>query len=507
MRVCVLPLTAFIVFVLLSICGQSQEIRHTAALQGFVHDAKGHPIALATVSLESNPELQALTTHTDATGHYQFLSLDSGVYTIHAESTGNGEARFGPCVIEQDNARTVDLTLNQKSASVAGSATSVEFFDEPQFTIAGVTDTTNLGGHGSTTTAGNTDALTKDVRSLDIETQAKSQKGSPQLAEANKTFQTNHENSFETALAHADAGQYELTRTNIRQLLAVKNKTASDKAALYHLLADVEEKSGNSLEAVRDYQQAAELDTSEANLFDWAAELLMHHAAEPASEVFQKGNKRFPRSVRMLVGLGVSLYARGSYDAAVQSLCEASDLNPSDPNPYLYLGKMQNVNGAKLEGPTLENSIEKLARFVQLQPENPLANYYYALGLWNRRKDSEDAEHCAQVDSLLQKALRLDPKLGVAYLQLGIVYADHGDFLRAIAEYQKAIEVSPELEEAHYRLAQAYKRTGESVKTERELQLYKQMSKSAAEQTERKRHEIQQFVYTLRDQTPVSQAH
>src|SRR2546430_13519862 len=46
------------------------------------------------------------------------------------------------------------------------------------------------------------------------------------------------------------------------------------------------------LEAVRQYQRAAELDASEPYLFDWGAELLLHHAPEPAIEVFSKGKDR-----------------------------------------------------------------------------------------------------------------------------------------------------------------------------------------------------------------------
>src|SRR5207244_9734095 len=129
-------------------------------------------------------------------------------------------------------------------------------------------------------------------------------------------------------------------------------------------------------------------------LFDWGAELLLHRAAEPAIEVFAKGNRLFPRSVRMLIGLGAAWYARGSYDQAARSLCEASDLNPNDPTPYQFLGRMQGV-----ETTQSGEMVEKLARFVQLQPENALANYYYALSLWKRRKDPADGERAAQVES------------------------------------------------------------------------------------------------------------
>lgn len=244
---------------------------------------------------------------------------------------------------------------------------------------------------------------------------------------------------------------------------------------------------------MNEYQKAAELGPSESNFFDWGSELLLHRAAEPAIEVFSRGNRLFPHSARMLVALGVAWYSNGSYDQAARRLCEASDLNPGDPEPYLFLGKIQSV-----ETTQSECSGERLKRFVKLQPANALAHYYYGAYLWKRRTGPDDAESATQAESLLKRAVELDPKLGMGYLQLGVLYSERRDFSRAIASYQDSVRVSPELEEAHYRLAQAYKRTGEKAKAEKELQIYNQISKSKNEEVERERRESRQFVYTLR---------
>ena len=56
------------------------------------------------------------------------------------------------------------------------------------------------------------------------------------------------------------------------------------------------------------------------------------------------------------------------------------------------------------------------------------------------------------------------------------------------------------------RLADAYRRVGEKAKAEHELGLYKELSKKNSEQAERERHEIQQFVFALRDQRPATPA-
>jgi tetratricopeptide (TPR) repeat protein len=219
----------------------------------------------------------------------------------------------------------------------------------------------------------------------------------------------------------------------------------------------------------------------------------------------------------MLVALGVAWYARGSFDQAAQNLASASDLDPDNPTPYLFLGRMQTV-----EPTALGRSVEKLERFAQLQPDNALANYYYAVSL-SKESGSQSgsamdgdsgSERSARVEKLLRKAVHLDPTLGAAYLQLGILYAQRADFSRAISAYQKAIEVSPvevgpqldqTLEEAHYRLGQAYLRTGDKVKAQEELELHRQLAKKTQEDAERKRREIQQFVILLRGKDSSSQ--
>jgi tetratricopeptide (TPR) repeat protein len=322
----------------------------------------------------------------------------------------------------------------------------------------------------------------------------KAREGLAFLERASRLKPDDYDNGYELALARADIGDYQHARADILLVLSSSNKFGQKEAPSRHLLAEISEKLNQPLKAVREYQRAAELNPSEAYLFDWGAELLLHHAAEPAVEVFTKGNRLFPHSSRILAGLGASWYVLGSYEKAVQRLCEASDLNPDDSRPYLFLGKMQTVEIAPSAAIT-----ERLERFARLQPENALANYYYAISVWKGRKSPEDAENFAKVKSLLDNAIRLDPTLGLAYLQLGILFSGRSDLSNALAAYQNAIRVTPDMEEAHYRLAQSYRQAGESSKAQVEMHLYEKESKEKAAKVENQRHEIQQFVYELRD--------
>jgi Flp pilus assembly protein TadD len=256
---------------------------------------------------------------------------------------------------------------------------------------------------------------------------------------------------------------------------------------------------GDPLGAVREYERAATLDPNEPNYFEWGTELLFHRAVRPAVIVFKKGSVAHPNSARMLVGLGAALYADGSYDEAASQLCRASDLKPEDATPYLFLGKME------VTSPTsFSCGEERLARFAQNQPGNALANYYFAMAVLKRNRESKSSADSQQAEALLKKSVAIDPKLGEAYLQLGILHAAQGDSDQAIDAFKKAVEVTPGLGEAHYRLSQLYKRSGEKAKADQEIQLYRQVEKSETDAVEQQRREIQQFLIILKDQPAVS---
>lgn len=249
----------------------------------------------------------------------------------------------------------------------------------------------------------------------------------------------------------------------------------------------------NPLQAVRQYQRAAEADPSEPNLFNWGAELLVHRADDQAAEVFAKAHRLFPRSTRTLLGLAAALYARGSYDQAERTFFDAADLDPNDPAPYLFLGKISSGAIAGSDG-----YAQRMARFARLQPENAWANYYYAATLWRTWKGAGDTAAIVKVQALLEKAVALDSHLAAASLELGIVFAEQQNLPRAIAAYQAAIAADPALEEAHYRLAQAYRRAGRIEESQHEIERYQELAKASAAAAERERSQMQQFVFELK---------
>ena len=481
---------------------QSPPPVRTATIQGHVRDSGGKPVVGATVTLQSTNDVSTenWNTRTDSKGAFRLVGPWAGAYTVHTGESGSSLTIVKSVTLAAGETTKVDLVLDTAIASSASAqdtpaGKAPQLFDEPKFTVAGVAPASNAGGHGSDTVLRNSEALVRDTASLAGAGKPVAQSGAGNSAQDGNLLQEGAEIQAEI-VRQEHAGSDDTADANGHADLKLDAPTRQKRSELYHRLAQIDEKLGNPLEAVHEYERAAELAPSEANLFDWGSELLLHRALEPASLVFEKGNQVDPKSARMLIGLGVAWYARGAYDRAAHYLASASDLAPADPAPYLFMGKMQSAEAV----PSAE-TLERLARFARLAPDSALANYYYAVGLWKSKQSAGSIDDAAasQIEMLLQAAIRLDPKLGAAQLQLGILYAERGDNAHAVAAYQKAIEVSPELDEAHYRLGLAYKRAGDETGAQRELQVHEQLTKEAAQKAEQERGEIQEFVVRLRD--------
>jgi Tfp pilus assembly protein PilF len=447
-------------------------------LHGKICDGSGRPVASIQVVLQREGEATTFDAQTDAEGNYRFASLKPAVYRLRTSGSRSfRDASVASVPIAAGQSKTLDVTLEVRSKAepVDTSTGSPSFFDPPQFTVSGVTDTTNLGGHGSAPVMRNREAVEKDVISLGA--------GSPARASVPAS------NGYDLALKYANAGDYRRARDQLQSVFAQQ-----PTAEAHHLLALVDEKLGDSLDAVREYERAAQLDPSEPNLFDWGSELLLHHAPEPAIEVFTNGSRRFPASTRMLIGLAASEFAAGSYEKAAERLCKASDLHPDDPLPYLFLGKIQ-----RSENTISAEVVEHLHRFAKLRPDNARANYLYAVALWKRSQPAPSAATIAETQSLLNTAIRLDAKFGEAYLQLGILHASQQNSASAIADFQHAIRNQPDSQEAHYRLAQVYRAAGKMDDARSEVEIYQRLRQQSKQETEREHHEIKQFVYSLRD--------
>ena len=123
-------------------------------VQGSVRDDHGQAMAGVTIHLEGQA---SVTAKTDSAGTYRLHASQPGSYTLRAEANGYAPATSGLLTLPLNESKKLDLTLHPLEA---------EFFDKPNFVVAGVTDPTDHGGHGSDTVLRSTESLAKDTASL-----------------------------------------------------------------------------------------------------------------------------------------------------------------------------------------------------------------------------------------------------------------------------------------------------------------------------------------------------
>jgi tetratricopeptide (TPR) repeat protein len=137
---------------------------------------------------------------------------------------------------------------------------------------------------------------------------------------------------------------------------------------------------------------------------------------------------------------------------------------------YYFLGKSYD------RAPSLADEVaERFRRFSDFRPRDAQATLYYAMSLWKGRRSETSPAYLDQVESLLKKAIALDPSSPDAHLQLGNLYSQRHQYAEAAPEYQQALRLSPNVPDGHFRLGQAYVHLGKNDLAEKEFQLHKQL--------------------------------
>src|SRR5882724_7134404 len=137
-------------------------------LEGVVRDSAKRPLAEVTVSLDDQLEGRTQATRTDTAGHFRFAAVSAGTYVLRAKKQGYVDQAEGPFTIRPGEKKSLNLELREGDAAAPGKNAPqvLEYSDEPQFTVAGVTDPSNVGGHGSNVTLPTKEALARETASL-----------------------------------------------------------------------------------------------------------------------------------------------------------------------------------------------------------------------------------------------------------------------------------------------------------------------------------------------------
>ena len=238
-------------------------------------------------------------------------------------------------------------------------------------------------------------------------------------------------------------------------LLEGVTRGANQDPATLRLLALAYQLSGEQQKARETYQRVlAAAPGNIDNVFSSGIGLISVGVPDQAAELFTSATVAHPNEAKLWVGLGIAQdMARRKVDA-IQSLLRAITIDPDYVPPYFFL--------AGLADASPERAVEirkRLAEYVVAHPTSAEGHYDYALALWRQHRTDPVAGWNNEIESQLKLALASDPTMAQAHYQLGVLYADSNDFLRAESELQQAVKMEPDNAEAHYRLAQAYKRS------------------------------------------------
>lgn len=342
-------------------------------------------------------------------------------------------------------------------------------------------------------------------------------------------------NERDAAFALEQQGKFVEAETAWRSILAAHPNNAEACAHLGFLEARQE----HYKQAVPLYRKALALDPSMPGLrLNLGLALFKGGELKEAIQVFQSLLKTeppsSPESQRLTALIGIAEYGIGDYAAAVPYLKTAAANDPQNLQFRLFLAhsclstrqfqcvldtyhEILTLNAESAEADMLAGeaedemrnhaaAIEQFRAAVKADPGEP--NVHFGLGylLWTQNQFEEAAREFEaelanvpanaqalafladsymqlnrsdQALPLIQKALKIDPNLARAHLDLGILYADAGHREEAIREFKTAAHLSPDDPAPHWRLARLYQSMGNKAEANLEFQKTSSLHKAA----------------------------
>jgi tetratricopeptide (TPR) repeat protein len=351
----------------------------------------------------------------------------------------------------------------------------------------------------------------------------------------------------QVAITSEQQGQYPEAEAAWRAVL--KSHPADSEA--YAHLGFLEAQQGRSAEAVPFYRKALALDPSMPSLrLNLGLSLFKAGAVKEAADTFLPLLKdqppSSPEALRLTTLIGLARYGSGEYAAAVPFLKQATAADPQNLPFRLTLAQSclwskqyqcvlavyheiltlnaESAEADMLAGEALDEMKDKTGATQQFRaavkadPKEP--NVHFGLGylLWGLLQLDEAAqEFQAELDNnpdhaqaltyladcrmklnkpegaiaLLEKAIRIDQSIGLAHLDLGILFADAGRSDEALRELKIAVKLNPDDQNVHWRLARFYKAAGRNEEATAEFEKTKSLQKASDQTIMRKLHESQ----------------
>jgi tetratricopeptide (TPR) repeat protein len=358
---------------------------------------------------------------------------------------------------------------------------------------------------------------------------------------------TSADNQRQTAFALEQQGNYADAETAWR---AVLKAHPADADAFAHL-GLLEARQEHYKEAVPLYRKALALNPAMPGVrLNLGLALFKSGALSEAIQAFNPLLKSEPPSspeaLRVTTLIGLAHYGLGEYAAAIPYLKQATAADPQNlpfrlalAHSCLWTKQFQcvldvyheiltlNAESAEadmLAGEAMDEmkdnagAMQQFRAAVKADPREP--NVHFGLGylLWGLMQYEEAAQefqaelannpdhaqalafladtemrlnHPDAAPPLLEKAIKIDPKIELAHLDLGILDNDAGRKDDALRELKIAERLSPGDQNVHYRLGRFYQSMGRKDDAKAEFDKTRGLQKAADESVFNKLHEAQ----------------
>jgi tetratricopeptide (TPR) repeat protein len=174
-----------------------------------------------------------------------------------------------------------------------------------------------------------------------------------------------------------------------------------------------------------------------------------------------------PSDAQALYYLGRLLYAKNSFDEAIETTRSALHLDPGLVRAYDNLGLCYEATQRQAEAEQAYSEGIRRQRLSAVKTEWPALN----LGIMLLKRGD-----LPQAKSYLEQALEVNPKSAEAHFRLGSVLERQGDLAAALTQYGQAIEYDPRHAGAHYRAGRICQRMGKTAEAEEHIRAFQKYS-------------------------------
>jgi tetratricopeptide (TPR) repeat protein len=188
-----------------------------------------------------------------------------------------------------------------------------------------------------------------------------------------------------------------------------------------------------------------------------------------ATQEFEKMARAYPKNALYVYWLGRIEYDNYRYDAAIEKLKRALELDPesskaSDNLGLCYEGKSDFAAAFQY----YEKAVQ-LNRKKAISSPWPPVNYAALLIKNNRMEEAEP---------LLKEALKYSSKMPLAHYQMGLALEKQNKSAEALDSLKKAAEYDPTMPDPHFAMIRIYRQIGEKDKAASEMQVFEKLKQA-----------------------------